>query len=235
MSAVNRELRVLSRIIKKVRANNRLDWLSYSAMALSILLIAFGSVGQADKYKATHTTTKLQAVIEHPTAKTSEAPVDVYDKSYTVAPDKPRALIMPSIGVHGFIQQVGVTADSAIDAPNNINLAGWYKNSVKPGEAGLSIIDGHVSGKYQPAIFKNLQNLKTNDIFTIEFGDGRRKEFKVASIGNFTLNDANQELFKQNPKITNQLNLITCSGKFNKSSQSFEKRLIVVSRLVSYP
>ena len=225
---------MLKRILKKVRANSRLDWLSYSAMALSILLIIFGSVGQADKYKTTHSTTKLQSVVESPTTDTSEAPVDVNDKSYIVAPDKPRALIMPSIGVHGFVQQVGETTDSAIDVPNNINLAGWYKNSAKPGDVGLSIIDGHVSGKYNPAIFKNLQNLKTNDIFTIEFGDGHRKEFKVASIGNFTLNDANQELFKQNPKITNQLNLVTCSGKYDNSNQSYDKRLIVVAQLVSY-
>ena len=39
-------------------------------------------------------------------------------------------------------------------------------------------------------------------------------------------------LFSQNPEITSQLNLITCGGKFDKASSSYENRVILASKLL---
>lgn len=156
------------------------------------------------------------------------------DKSYKWkgAPDDPKYIKLPTINTEGFIQTVGVDQNKQVAAPNNIHMAGWFADSVKPGQKGLSIIDGHLDGRDADGIFVHLQNMKKDDTFTIEFGDGSSKQFKVMSITTVATKDAPNVLFSQNPKATNQLNLITCGGNFDPSSKLYDKRVIVSSELV---
>jgi LPXTG-site transpeptidase (sortase) family protein len=158
------------------------------------------------------------------------------DKSYEWkgAPNDPKHITLPTIETEGFIQNVGVDQYKQVAVPNNTHLAGWFTNSVKPGEKGLSIIDGHLNGRRSnEGIFANLQKLKKDNIFTIEFGNNSVKKFKVIDINTVTIGDAANALFSQDPSIKNQLNLITCGGNFDKQSQQYDKRIIVISELVS--
>src|SRR5690606_1027811 len=76
------------------------------------------------------------------------------------AAHEPKKIVIPSIGVDGFIQKVGVDQNAEIAVPNNIHKAGWFVDSVLPGERGLSIIDGHLSGRQNDGIFKSLAKLE---------------------------------------------------------------------------
>ncbi len=109
-------------------------------------------------------------------------------------------------------------------------MAGWFNQSVLPGEKGLSIIDGHVTGRVNNGIFKDLEKLKDGDTFKIEFGNGTSKDFKVVKKVDVLVKDAAGVLFSQEPGIERQLNLITCSGVFDKKSQSYPNRLIVITQ-----
>lgn len=57
----------------------------------------------------------------------------------------PKRIVISKIGVDSLVQNVGVDQNQQIAVPNNIHIAGWFIDSVRPGESGLSIIDGHVS------------------------------------------------------------------------------------------
>lgn len=74
--------------------------------------------------------------------------------------------------------------------------------------------------------------MKKGDTFTIEFGDGSTKQFKVTGVTTVDTKDAPNVLFSQNLKATSQLNLITCGGNFDRSSRLYDKRVIVSSELV---
>ncbi len=151
---------------------------------------------------------------------------------YIVEADQPRSINIQSISAFGLIQKVGVNSSNAITAPSNINFAGWYTGSVKPGEVGLSIIDGHVSGKYSDGIFKNLKNLRSGDRFDIEYGDKSIVNFEVIEVITAPVGSSAEYLFEKKQKIPAQLNLITCGGKYNKSTETFESRVIVVSEKI---
>lgn len=153
--------------------------------------------------------------------------------SYDVAAHEPRRIVIPSIEVDGFIQKVGLNHEGAVSAPSNVNFAGWYVNSVVPGEAGLSIVDGHVSGRYSDGIFADLHQLKPGDTFEIEFGNLSRISFEVHEKRQLAATDAAGLLFERNTQITSQLNLITCGGEYDPSTETFEERLIVVAKRVS--
>lgn len=146
-------------------------------------------------------------------------------------PDEPKLISIPKISVYSYIQNVG-TISNAVGVPTNINLAGWYNGSVLPGQKGLSIIDGHVSGKYNPAIFKNLNKLNKNDLLEIKFGDNSTKKFIITSTNTYSTKDANYWLFQKDEKIDKQLNLITCAGKYITSDKTFDQRVIVSARVL---
>jgi sortase (surface protein transpeptidase) len=175
----------------------------------------------------------LKQTVTRSTNKPDEAKVDPKDPGYDVPPDQPKTIILPTLGVSGLIQKVGVDEQHRIAVPGNINVAGWYVNSVKPGQPGLSIIDGHVHGVYAPGIFEKLGQLKAGDPLAIEFGDGHTVKFTVVSREDMSAEDANQKIYHKDTPINAQLNLMTCSGTYDKGKAEYTNRLLVVAKPVS--
>lgn len=100
-----------------------------------------------------------------------------------------------------------------------------------PGQAGLSIIDGHLDGYKHDGIFKNLSKLKVGDAYIVERGDGKKLNYKVMSVTSVPTDQAAAKLFAHDPAIKSQLDLITCGGKFDKTKKQYENRVIIVSEL----
>lgn len=144
----------------------------------------------------------------------------------------PKKITIPSIGVDGYMQNVGVDQRREVAVPNNIHLGGWFVDSVLPGEKGLSIIDGHLNGPQEDGIFINLEKVQSGDMYSIEFGDGSKKDFRVKEVKIVSLSDAASVLFSQDPAIKSQLTLITCGGTYDRTAKMYDKRVIVYSELV---
>lgn len=172
-------------------------------------------------------------VITHSTNRPSEEkPGDDYN--WQGGPEDPKKIIIPSVGINGFIQNVGVDQNQEIAVPNNVHVAGWFVDSVLPGQKGLSIIDGHVDGlTQQEAIFRTLPNVQKGAEVTVEFGNGSVKKFSVFDITEVDAKKAPNVLFSQDPGLSNQLNLITCIGNFNQTTLRYDKRVIVSTKLLA--
>lgn len=144
----------------------------------------------------------------------------------------PKYIKLPTVGVEAYVQAVGIDKNQQIAVPNNIHVAGWFVESARPGENGLSIIDGHVDGTSVGGVFRKLVQLKQDDQFTIEFGNGTVKTFKVIRVTAVDLNKAADVLFSQDSKIKSQLNLITCGGTYDKKNKTYNQRIIVEASFV---
>jgi LPXTG-site transpeptidase (sortase) family protein len=192
-----------------------------------VLLIIYGTWGLIRDWKATHGQFKPSPVA-HSNRAPSEQPVGL---PYNVPPNQPKQISLPTIDTTGYIQQVGTIA-GGVGTPDSIFMAGWYNQTVKPGAAGLSIIDGHVQGAYKPGVFKNLINLKSGDTFTVTFGDNSVRTFKVLRLQSYSVTDAAPALFARDTSIKAQLNLITCTGKYDTVNKQFNQRLVVVSERI---
>ncbi len=143
----------------------------------------------------------------------------------------PKMVILPSIGAEGFVQKVGVDQNNQVAVPNNVHVAGWFTNSVLPGENGLSIIDGHVDGIKEQGIFEKIGKLQTGDIFRIELGNGKELNYKVLKVSSVATSEAAGILFSQDPTVTSQLNLITCGGTYSSQNHAYDQRVIVAAAL----
>lgn len=200
---------------------------------IGILLIIAGLVGIYLYFTDRQNVMKPVTIIPTKTVvlsidKPSEAPVSSND-FVKVPADQPKEILISSISVEGYIQKVGVDQNNQMAVPNNIHLAGWYVNSVKPGNPGLSIIDGHVLGRYDDAIFKDLINLEPANIISVIYGDNSKKSFVVKEVKLLPVSDTVAYLNEKDPNIKSQLNLITCGGAFDRNSQTYDKRVVVKS------
>lgn len=147
--------------------------------------------------------------------------------------DEPKYIKLPSIATEGFVQTVGLSKNQEIQVPSNIHTVGWFNQSAKPGQPGLSVIDGHVDGTTKPGIFRRLGELKPADQFTVELGGGDTKTYKVIATKMVENAQALSVLFSQQLHVQSQLNLITCGGTFSKQSKTYDHRIIVSAELVS--
>lgn len=196
---------------------------------LAIGLIGYGLWGLWNRHQAVHdpTVTIPAETVTHSTGMPNETPPEHACSNYHVADSQPRKIEVPSVDISGCIQKVGVDQNNAIAVPTNIHLAGWYVGSALPGEKGVSIIDGHVLGRYQDAIFKALKDIKPGDIIRIQFGDHSWKEFETIDTNSYPVKESKDPLFAQHPTADRQLTLITCSGAFDAKTQSYDRRTIV--------
>ncbi len=205
-------------------SNKKRPLMIFLAIALALLL-----AGTAWLLMRQQGLPRPDEVITYSTDKPSEKPLPVETTTYNVAADMPKAIYLPSIEAEGLIQKAGVDQTGRIAVPTNVNLAGWYVSSVKPGDRGLSIISGHVDGREGPGIFKRLGDLRRNDRFTVAYGDGSTRTFTVREVTHVVEGDAASLLFAKQKDIDSQLNLITCAGTFDPNSRTYDQRIVVVA------
>lgn len=203
-------------------------------LLVALALLVYGLHGIYSKYKLTNSPKVLEASsspVTNSTTTPDESPPENID-TYTVDKGLPRSISLPNIGTGGLIQRVGIDQYDAIAVPNNIHIAGWFTDSAMPGDKGVSLIDGHVQGRYSKAIFTNLYKIKVGDKFSVEMGDRTDRQFEVISTRSYTSNEVKDMLLNPVAGIDRQLNLITCTGNFDKAAESFDKRLLVISKRI---
>lgn len=214
----------------KVKSKTTSRFLPYILLGIGTFITTLGGLYLWSWYIATHGASEPpnpSVVVTYSTDNPSETkPVG----EYIVAADQPRSIKITKIGSGGFIQKVGTDQDKRIAVPTNIHFAGWYRNSVKPGEKGLSIIDGHVGGRYSSAIFSKLSSINNGDEISIEYGNGSIRLFKVIDKQSLALDKSADFLFQKRKDVDYQLNLVTCDGTYNKKAKTFNNRLIIVAK-----
>lgn len=141
----------------------------------------------------------------------------------------PVQLQIPKIKVDTAIEQVGVLDNGQMGVPKDENQVGWFEPGVKPGSKGNAVIAGHVDSKTGPAVFYELDQLKTGDDVTIIDENGNTLTFRVTKTESYdTKNAPIEDIF--GATSSRHLNLITCSGTFGDGG--YDERFVVYTELV---
>ncbi|MEO8862989.1 MAG: class F sortase [Candidatus Saccharimonadales bacterium] len=155
-------------------------------------------------------------------------------RAYTVAPEMPKYLRIPSLGVNARVITVGIIKDGSLGTPPpNTNQVGWYGSSSKPGDAGAMVIDGHVSGLKTVGVFYNIKKLKPGDGVQVERGDGQIISYRVVKVVTYDADKVDMDALS-NPVDYSKpgLNLITCAGQYNTRSGEFNERTVVFTEQI---
>lgn len=197
-------------------------------------LLAYSLSGLWQRHEATNNPRPTAASAQPVTKSTDEpdeTPPTANCSNYTTVDAQPQKIEIPSINVSGCIQQVDLDENNAVAVPTNIHLAGWFVRSTPPGGKGVSLIDGHVLGRYNDAIFGRLSTIKPGDDIKIQRRDGTWLNFQVVDIAAYPASDAAKHMLEPLPNIDKQLTLITCTGTYSQETETYDKRTIVRAHL----
>lgn len=174
-----------------------------------------------------------EPIITYSTSKPDESKKNAEKYTWQGTNTEPKKIFIDKIGVNTYIQKAGIDQHRQVAVPNNVHLAGWFVDTVAPGKPGLSIIDGHVSGRTTDGVFMNIKKLQQGDTIKIEMGDGTVHTYAVITVLQVKADEASSQLFSQDPSVVSQLNLITCGGNFDRAKAQFNDRIIATAKLVA--
>ncbi|PFG03014.1 class F sortase [Bacillus sp. es.036] len=144
----------------------------------------------------------------------------------------PDQLSIPAINVDANVEHVGQLPDGQMDVPRDDRNVGWYEPGAKPGERGNAVLAGHVDNKTGPSVFFHLGDLEAGDLVTVTDEHGLAYDFEVHAVESYPRNNAPLEkVFGTSSKSS--LNLITCTGTFDRDAGTHEERMVVYTTLVS--
>lgn len=139
----------------------------------------------------------------------------------------PTRLKIPSINIDAPVEYVSLASDGAMDVPKGpVNVA-WFNLGPRPGENGSAVIAGHYGWKNNiPAVFDNLHKLRKGDKIYIQDDKGSVISFVVREIQIYGKDGDTSGVFGSSDGKAH-LNLITCTGAWNKAEKTRSDRLIV--------
>jgi len=218
----------------------------YAAITFGCLVILVGGYDAASRLlRVVDTAGFSQTLLSHSIVFTAFAPAAaLQDPSLLNAlipastatssdPLTPSKIKVPSIGVYADVELVGKKDDGSMDTPKNFNNVGWYKLGSKPGEAGNAVFAGHVNNALATAgVFAHLSEIKIGDYVTVESNNnGKTLVYVVTQLNQYPVSEAPAaQIFATTGP--SQIVLITCDGDWVGSAHSFDKRLVVVARLM---
>jgi len=139
----------------------------------------------------------------------------------------PVRLKIPNLKVNALIRYVGLTKTGAMGVPAKPSETAWYMLGTKPGEKGSAVIAGHVNWwNGVKGVFQNLKKLKPGDKMTIEDDRGKITTFVVRKIREYGQKEDASEVFLSDDGKAH-LNLVTCTGVWDRLTQAYTKRLVV--------
>lgn len=198
------------------------------AALLAVGLIAFGAWTLWDRHDATAGQARLADAPPSALDEFDEREVPLSECRADDADAK--ILTLDPFDVAGCVQPVGRDAQNRMEAPGNITVAGWFDESARPGRPGLTVIDGHASGRFRDGLFNRLGDLEPGSTVSIERGDGTVHTYEVTSVRVHPVADTMTNLYADAEREGSDLAMYTCDGAFDTARNTFEDRLVVLAK-----
>ncbi|KIL51708.1 hypothetical protein KP77_12200 [Jeotgalibacillus alimentarius] len=145
---------------------------------------------------------------------------------------KPARIQIPSLDIDTGVIPVGLLDNGEMEVPESTEVTGWYDRGVQPGAVGNSVIAGHVDSKEGPAIFFYLKDVEVGEQIIVTDENGTELTFEVKRKESYATNESPiAEIF--GPSDKRNLNIITCTGTFDREQHLYPDRLVVYTELVS--
>ncbi|MFB1083430.1 sortase domain-bontaining protein [Jeotgalibacillus sp. JSM ZJ347] len=144
----------------------------------------------------------------------------------------PARIQIPSLDIDTGVIPVGLLDNGEMEVPEETDVTGWYNRGIQPGAVGNSVIAGHVDSKEGPAIFFYLKDIEPGAEIIVTDEHGVKLTFEVKTKESYPTDDSPiEKIF--GPSDKRSLNIITCTGTFDREQHLYPDRLVVYTELVS--
>ncbi|MDX6296919.1 MAG: hypothetical protein QOI51_776 [Nocardioidaceae bacterium] len=154
----------------------------------------------------------------------------------TLAASRPASITIPAIGLHSGVIAVGKNPDGSLAVPQpgpDLNKVAWYESSPTPGQAGPSVLEGHIDSVYGPSVFFRLAALQPGDKIAVTRTDHTTAVFTVNAVRAYATHDQfpTTEIFGSDLAFPT-LRLITCSN-FDQTTGHYIGNTVVFAHLTA--
>ena len=166
-----------------------------------------------------------------PAPKPASAAVSAVPASVALDPEAapPARVRIPALKVDSPLVGLRKQRNGTLEVPFDYDLAGWYRDGIKPGDTGPAVLVGHVDSFEGPAVFFGLSTLKAGDRVTVDRTDGSSVVFavyKVQRVSKDSFPTARVYGDTRGP----ELRLLTCGGVFDERTKSYRDNVVVYAR-----
>lgn len=144
-----------------------------------------------------------------------------------VAGSVPVELSLPGRGVTAPVVPVGVDSSGGLAIPESPSIVGWWAPSaLAGGSAGRTVLAGHVdSAKAGLGALSVLREVGVGEPVTLRGDDGRTVDYTVVARREYPKADLPADVFAGGgpPGLV----LITCGGRFDRSTGHYEDNIVV--------
>ena len=141
----------------------------------------------------------------------------------------PTRITIPAINVDASVMPYGLDESGAMAVPEDGETVAWFEPGTKPGAKGNAVLAAHVDDYTGPAVFFYLKDLEIGDEIIVEDGE-QTLTFVVTKKEAYPYNEAPiRTIF--GPSNNQQLNLITCTGLYDRKTNNHQERLVIYSEL----
>ncbi|TSC69682.1 MAG: peptidase C60 family protein [Parcubacteria group bacterium Gr01-1014_56] len=211
----------------------RSHWLRKSAVGLGLVAIIVGGADVATRLSKNVFGDQASLLAFAPAAILIDPSLSGIAATQLSEPLVPIKLVVPALGINAAVESVGKKSDGSMASPSTFLTLAWYKLGSKPGEPGNAVFAGHVNNALTSAgVFEHLDQIKLGD--TVEVIDAQKKvlKYSVEDITSYPTNAAPLEkIFATSGP--SRVVLITCEGDWDGNAHSYDKRLVVVARLIT--
>lgn len=139
---------------------------------------------------------------------------------------RPRGVRIASRDIAADMVPLGLNDDGTLEVPADPHMAGWWTGGARPGEAGPSVVVGHVDSFDGPGIFYRLADTAVGERVTIDRADGSPVHFRVTRIETHP-KDAFPTAAVYGHTDLPTLRLVTCAGRFDTVERSYDDNVVV--------
>ena len=143
----------------------------------------------------------------------------------------PTDLRVARLGIASPLVSLGKTRRGTLEVPADYGRAGWYTGSARPGDAGPTVLVGHVDSKDGPGIFYRLRDVQRGDVVQVVRADRSVASFRVTrTLQVSKARFPTRQVYGSTG--TAGLRLITCGGQFDRASGHYLSNTIVFASYV---
>lgn len=145
----------------------------------------------------------------------------------------PTRFEIAELGISMPVRGVGVAEDGQMALPESPAIMGWYEYGPRPGEReGATVLAAHRDmPDFGTGPAADLDRLSPGDILTVRSGSssgGSARRYRVTQVTQLRKEalDLPAIFTRTGPA---RLHVVTCSGRFDSRTGSYEKNLVVVA------
>lgn len=133
---------------------------------------------------------------------------------------------VPRLDIDSRLDDLEVDSTGELERPPEWQVAGWYADGPRPGQAGPAVIAGHVDSPSGPAVFARLSEVRQGDEIEVTDVGGATRTFVVTGT-EITPKEGFPTKAVYGPTPDSQLRLITCDGPYLEGSGGYQDNLLV--------